>query len=639
MLLVVLSAELALSARQQSQTFDEAAHIFAGYQSLKNFDFGIGPETAPLVRFVATIPLLRLSLRTPPVPNAYFKSVEYLSGKDFLYANDADALLFRARMAAACFTVGLAATVFLLAYSMCGAGPAFLALLLLIFEPNILAHGSLVTTDMGLACCLFLSVSCFYWYQKKPSALRLAGTGLAAGLCLGVKHSGILVVPILVALAFAELIFVRSDPEKKTWSAFAAAIRQQIASLSIVGATAVLVLWSLYGLRFSARPHGLQIVPDFSDFLAQLNPKGGGVVSFVERYHLLPESYLYGWLDVLDLRKPMPTFLLGHFYSHAQWFYFPAVFLIKSTLGFLLLCLLVPFTPALWRKELRRETVFLFVPPLIYVIVALSSGINYGVRHLLPVYPFLIVVIAFCAWTWSQRSWKLGVLAIGLLSLHAISSARAFPNYLPYANELWGGPQNAHRILADSNVDWGQGLKAMKRYIDERHINRCWFAYFGSVVADPDYYQIPCKRLPASFAVATRGQLEIIPQFIDGPVFISASEISGTLWDSDAANPYLPFRRIPPADLIANSILLYEGRFDVSQLAALTHENASEYLLRAGQQGLALTEAEAAVTVAPEAPAAHAARGRALAALNRVSEAQTEFGKARSLEGALQTGQ
>src|ERR1700676_2505376 len=118
LLLGIFAAELVLSARQQSQTFDEACHIFAGYRSWKNFDFGINPEHPPLVKLVAAIPLLGMSLNAPPVPEDYFKFVEYTGGREFLYANDANAVLFRARLAAGIFTILLALTVFLVARSM-----------------------------------------------------------------------------------------------------------------------------------------------------------------------------------------------------------------------------------------------------------------------------------------------------------------------------------------------------------------------------------------------------------------------------------------------------------------------------------------------------------------------------------------
>jgi predicted membrane-bound dolichyl-phosphate-mannose-protein mannosyltransferase len=78
-----MAAELALSVRHQSQTFDEACHIFAGYRYWKNFDFGINPEHPPLVKLVAALPLLRLPLRTPAVPNDYFRVLEFESGREF----------------------------------------------------------------------------------------------------------------------------------------------------------------------------------------------------------------------------------------------------------------------------------------------------------------------------------------------------------------------------------------------------------------------------------------------------------------------------------------------------------------------------------------------------------------------------
>src|SRR5580698_1995296 len=117
LLLSVMAAELALSARQQSQTFDEGVHIFAGYRYWKNFDFGANPEHPPLVKLVAALPLLNLRLGTPAIPDADFKMVEYRTGRDFLYGNDANTLLNRARMAVAVFPLFLALAVFLLANS------------------------------------------------------------------------------------------------------------------------------------------------------------------------------------------------------------------------------------------------------------------------------------------------------------------------------------------------------------------------------------------------------------------------------------------------------------------------------------------------------------------------------------------
>ena len=635
LLLALLVGELALSARRQSQTFDEACHIFAGYRSWKNFDFGINPEHPPLVKLVAAIPLLSMNLKIPSVPQDYFKFVEYTGGREFLYANDADALLFRARMAAAIFTIFLALAVFLVARSMWGDGPAFLALILLVFDPNVLAHGALVTTDMGVTFGLFLAAGCFYLYQKNPSRTRLLGAGLATGVCLGTKHSGILIFPMLFLLALTELTPIWDASSKRIAPEFWKKALRQIISLAAITAISLVVLWSFYGFRYSARAQGLAVIPSLADFARRMGPAGSALVLRIARWHLLPESYLYGVVDVFS-PAAIPTFLLGKVYPAGQWFYFPAIFLIKSTVAFLLLCCLVPLTKALRQIESRRELFFLLIPPAVYFGAALFSGINYGVRHLLPVYPFFIVLTAYCAWNLARRQRAAAVFVSIVFLFHIASSVRAFPNYISYANELWGGPQNAHRILADSNVDWGQGLKAMKRYIEQGRIKDCWFAYFGSVVADAVYYGIPCKPLPASFANAVQLQMPVIPQSVDGPVFLSASEIAGTYWGADWENPYLSFRNARPAALIADSILVFDGKVDLSAAAALTHEQTSARFLQSRQFDQALAEAEAAVAIAPGTPGAHAARGNVLAAMNRKEEALAEFDQAQKLAEAIQ---
>src|SRR5205807_673523 len=103
----------------------------------------------------------------------------------------ADTMLFRARMAAAFFTLLLALLVFLAGQEMFGTGAAFIALTLLVFDPNLLAHGAVVGTDVGLSCFMFASVYGFYRYRKAPSTWRLVVVGLATGLALASKHTGI----------------------------------------------------------------------------------------------------------------------------------------------------------------------------------------------------------------------------------------------------------------------------------------------------------------------------------------------------------------------------------------------------------------------------------------------------------------
>ena len=128
LLLLVFLAELVFSVRQQSLTWDEDDHIFAGYMSWKTADFGFNPEHPPLVKALATIPLLPMHLKVPP-PNglASFKDETYFDGRDLIFGNGgeagADRIIFRTRMAAAILTLTLGLLVFFAAREMFGVVP------------------------------------------------------------------------------------------------------------------------------------------------------------------------------------------------------------------------------------------------------------------------------------------------------------------------------------------------------------------------------------------------------------------------------------------------------------------------------------------------------------------------------------
>jgi dolichyl-phosphate-mannose--protein O-mannosyl transferase len=158
LLFAVLFAELFFSVRQNSQTFDESAHLYAGYSYWKTHDFGINPEHPPLAKMLAALPLLPLKLAVNPPPPIYFRGASARGGREFLYSHDAAALLLRARLAMSLFTFALALLVFLAAREMFGWQAALIALLLFVFEPNILANGALVTTDMAVTTMLFGTV-------------------------------------------------------------------------------------------------------------------------------------------------------------------------------------------------------------------------------------------------------------------------------------------------------------------------------------------------------------------------------------------------------------------------------------------------------------------------------------------------
>jgi Dolichyl-phosphate-mannose-protein mannosyltransferase len=537
LLLLILSLQLFFSVRRESQTWDEANHIFTGYRLWTHADFGLNPEHPPLVKLLATVPLLTLPLKSPALEERFFKEDAFLRGKEFLYQNDADKILARTRTAAAILTVLTALVVFFGTREMFGNGAAFIALILLTFDPNFLAHGALITTDIGLACFMFLSVYLFYRFLKAPSALRLIAAGVSVGLVLAVKHTGLLVLPILFLLSFTE---IRRVP-------------RILGSLALITLIGCLVLWSFYGFRYDARPGGLQLNPPLAEYIKSLEPYEAWPTSTAARLRILPESYLYGLVDVKLTANYYTSYLLGKVYAHGVWFYFPVAFLIKSTVGVLALSLWSLGVVATRRLNRGREIMFLIVPVIFYLLVAMTVGMNIGVRHILVVYVFLYVLTGGATWVLIQKS-RNWTYAVGVLLLvHVASSLLAFPNYIAYGNELWGGPSQTHKYLTDSNADWGQQLKSVKQYLDGRGVKECWFVYFAAGVAEPSYYGIPCKRLP-TINTLWLNELIDVPASINGPVLISASNLSGLEFGPGPLDPYGQFKRHKPTAVIDRGV-------------------------------------------------------------------------------------
>ncbi|HJT87531.1 MAG TPA: glycosyltransferase family 39 protein, partial [Bryobacteraceae bacterium] len=189
--------QYARMADANSLTWDECNHIYAGYMQWTHKDFGLNPEHPPLVKLLATVPLLSMTLKIPALSDRSYEKEAFLGGKEFLFRNDANSMTFRTRMAASLITMLLVILVFQAARELFGTEAGFLALGLLAFDPTLLAHGAVVTTDAAQSCFLLASVYSYYRYAKAPSGWRLAATGIAAGLALASKHSTILLFPML----------------------------------------------------------------------------------------------------------------------------------------------------------------------------------------------------------------------------------------------------------------------------------------------------------------------------------------------------------------------------------------------------------------------------------------------------------
>ncbi len=630
-LLVLAGAEILLSSRQESQAFDEADHLYAGYQYWKHGDFGRNPEHPPLAKLVAAAALLPLRLTEPNDTYSSFKSGDFYNGEKFLYGADADELLARGRGMLLIFTLGLALAVFAAGREMFGPEAGLLAMGLFCVEPVVLANGGLILTDMTLTCLLFVSVYAFYRYVKRPGIGRLMVCAAAVGLTLVAKQSGVFVLPILGAVALADVLEERrgrGDKGTSGWSR-GAALAAAIAVTAVMG---FVVVWAFYGFRYSARPAGMAMVPTLNASVAEI-PHGVArtAVAFCAQHHWLPEAYLYGWSDILQAPGKRDSFVFGTLRTGAWWLGFPVMIAMKTTIALMVLLGLVPVA-RVWRK--RREFLFLAVPAAMYLLIAIVSGMNAELRYILPVYPFCIVLAGAAGWEMARRSrgWAIGVAALMVFGM--ASSLHAFPDYLAYANEAFGGPSRSWRLMAGTNGDEGQSLKWVKSYLDANHVSDCWLDYVNPFV-DPKYYGIECKPLVSESVLQGAALLGEVPPTISGTVLISATDRAGRSWEPDALNPYAAFEHVRPDATVGNVVLVYRGTFDVHLLAAYSHSIVANRLANQGRMAEALAEAQEAARLAPDSASMQAGLGLALMGAGRTQEGQQVNAKALRLALAV----
>jgi hypothetical protein len=614
-LLVVQAAHVAYVVHRESLTFDEDDHMFAGYMMWKTGDYGLNPEHPPLVKLLSTLPVLGENLWVPPLQGRDFKQEAYLDGRDWLAHNDgaSQRLVFRMRLVAGLLALGLSLMVFFTAREFFGDIAGLVALVLASFDPNILGHSALVTTDIGVSLFFLAGIYAFYRYVKQPTLLRLAIAGVVAGLLLATKHSGILLAPMLVLLIGWEIAFAPKDTRGKLALRLAGAF----GAIVVVG---VLVLWVFYGFRYAARPAGLAF-PTVAEYAKPLSHFNAAAVTAIASLHLLPQSYLIGLVDVKRMAEFYPTFAFGKVYAHGQWWYFPAVLLIKTTIGLLALLTLAKFAIVTGKLRKGRELAFILVPSVFYFVVAIVAGIDIGARHILPVDTFLFILAAggIAALAAGNRRWA-WVGAVLVLA-HVVSALTVFPNYIAYANEAWGGPKNVHNLLSDANADWAQQLYQVKEWQDKHPSQECWFAYFAHPEIDAAVYGINCHHLP-TVDTFWLGGADVIPPVIEGNVFISAGDLSGCEWPSGRMNPYRDFQSMKPAAMIDYGVMAYQGTFKVPQAAALSRVLNAYQLLGKGNALDALALAREAVAIDPEEVASQTALGDAAASLGQKDEAR-----------------
>ena len=593
-MLGVMALLMFSSAWNDVSTFDESTHLIASYSYLRKQEYRLGPQVPPLMKDWAAFPLLFMNLHEPWSEKSWTEAVNGQEdlGRKFIYnlGNDADAILRVARTPMILFTLALGWIMFWWVRRQFDQMVALLALFFYVFSPTFLAHGRFVTTDVGAAAGFFVGTIAFLQFLKTPTKRNVALAGLAIGFALLTKFTTIALVPISGILVGA-WVLVHYEPGKR----FRGIRRYLLPTLEIF-LVAYILVYALY------LHHTWNYTPERQQADAIANLKFSNI-------RLLPEPIAVWAADKPGLR-PFAEYFLGivmALQESAQgnnpffWgkispngvrIYFPFVYLVKEPLALHLLAIIAlvfalsrirwPLYRRKWMEEHFTEFAFIVVI-VFYWWMSIRSNLNMGVRHLLPMFPFIYILIANeilvlyrrlletrtgirlhskgqvrHSGVLSQPStvWIFGAILGALLCWQMATVLRVHPSYLAYFNEIAGGPNGGYRYVTDSNLDWGQDLKRLSQYVEKHGIAQINLDYFGK--ADPAYYLNGKYR--ESSGCGSHGP---------GWLAVSAMLYPGSPWA-----PQCDYRRWLPMDQVATKIGYSIYVFDLRQ-SSLIHEEST----------------------------------------------------------------
>jgi len=473
-LLATLIGRSALTYRVFNDTFDESIHLRAGLEILQRGSYTIETLHPPLARLV---------IAAPP----YFLAGLRLNEHNHLWhggAWDRDELsyywktLALARAGSLIFAVLLLFFVYRWTLELYGPRAAAVACLLAVCCPNLIAHASLATTDMAGAAATLMTAY-FFWRWSHHPGLRYC-LASAAGFTLAVlcKFSALFYLPPLGLLYF---LMAR-------WSSWRwdGRIRRAIGWKSLRAASAfslifLLGVWAAYLFDVGT------IVPPGHGYVgpAPLGPEPSlpqFLLKAVGDKRLPAYRFALGVIDLLTFNEAgHRAYLLGRFSQHGWWYYFPAAVVLKSTLPLLLL---VGMALVLYASRRYaggpRNTSYVVLATALVLGLSMLTNVNLGVRYVLLVFPLFAILsggIFAAADRLVARQRVLQVVGWCLVAWHAGESVAAHPDYLGYFNQIASGREE--RFLLDSNLDWGQDLARLGRFVEENRIESIRLSYFG----------------------------------------------------------------------------------------------------------------------------------------------------------------
>ncbi|MEK7566984.1 MAG: glycosyltransferase family 39 protein [Patescibacteria group bacterium] len=534
-LLTVMFVLMFFSSLNESAIMDELAHIPAGYSYLTQKDYRLNPEHPPLAKDLAALPLTFLNINFPTDVKAWSEDIngQWDMGRIFLYesGNNPDRILFWSRLPMMLLALLFGWLIFEGARRLYGDGVGLLTLLFYSFSPTFIAHSRYVTTDLAAAFGFFIAIAAFVRYLASPDAKRLFLAGLSLGIAFLLKFSLVLLIPFftLVLLFWGYLVQMDALRElegnwariRRLFAVWGVLILKLCAIFAIagfiVGAVYQYHVWNypierqISDSALLLSSFGLRPAVDFTLWMAS-NPVLRGLA-----------EYLLGLLMVVQRATGgNTTYFLGEISNRGWWYYFPVAYLLKEPLAFLILAVLAIVVAVKSARQAHEKSVavalewmrdnFFLTTGMIFIAVywlqSMRSPLNIGVRHVLPTYPFIYLLVARELMRWLKSYSLLDPQSIGewiylfyercikslpryflmiiLISWMVLSVVVAFPHYLSYYNELAGGSRRGYKYIVDSNYDWGQDLKRLSDFIEKNNIEKIAVDYFGG--GSPAYY-------------------------------------------------------------------------------------------------------------------------------------------------------
>ncbi len=515
----------------KSPTFDEGFYIARGWVYWRiGHLMPLGHP--PLTNLISGLGvLLEPGLPDPRTLDGWQEDNPELLSEDLLWHQgvNANRVVFLARLPSVFLGLLLGAVIWRWGRELYGPWSAALALGLYVLCPNILANTQLATTDLGVAAFYIMTLYAWSCFLNRRTRRWLITSGVLFGLAQASKFSALLLIPTLGLMTLwtawqdqAFALFRKNGTETRRVAPLLARLGSALLALVIMGLIGLVTLWGAHLFSF------------------QLTGPG---------------SYLGELQHFLSLASEgHRAYLLGHLSQTGWWYYHPYALLVKTPLPTLALIGVAVGLAALRGLDPRERGIIF--PALLYLGFSMLGSLNVGIRYLLPILPLLYLfaarTVAGLTPPKGTRAVVTGTLAVWLLGTNLL----IYPDYLAFFNRAAGGPDNGYRLLADSNLDWGQDLPALSEYLRERNAGPIYLSYFGQ--ADPAYYGINYIALPSwPPPPPDPSRPEFYPlNPAPGLYAISASNLVGVqLYEPDS---FSYFRDKEPVARIGHSIFIYE---------------------------------------------------------------------------------